>query len=180
MAAENFDRALSLVLASEGGYVDDPHDSGGRTNKGVTQRVYDAWRRGRGLAPRSVRFVASSEVAALYRRQYWDAVRGDDLPAGVDYAVFDEAVNSGPVRAIRDLQAALGVAMDGHPGVVTLGAARTLPPATVVNRICDRRLGFLRRLRNWSIFGRGWTNRVAGVRANALKLAARPAAAPAT
>lgn len=172
MAAENFDRALQLVLASEGGYVDDPRDPGGPTNRGVTQGVYDAWRRLKGLPPRGVRYAAPREISDIYRRQYWAAVRGDDLPAGVDYAVFDEAVNSGPVRAIRDLQAALGVTADGHLGIVTLGAATRAGAAAVVQRLCDRRLSLLRRLRGWSVFGRGWANRVADVRANALKLAA--------
>src|SRR5690554_3243462 len=113
MARETFEPALALVLAHEGGYVDHPDDPGGATNKGITQRVYDAWRTSRGRHPRSVAAIRDEEVRAIYREQYWDAVRGDDLPAGIDYCTFDAAVNSGPAQAARWLQRAVGAAPDG-------------------------------------------------------------------
>lgn len=167
----NFSTALALVLQSEGGYVNNPHDPGGATNKGITQRVYDAYRKFLGQPIGSVKFIGGEEVSSIYRRQYWDAVRGGDLPAGVDYAVFDEAVNSGPVKAITDLQRALGVAADGQLGLVTLTALRSAGGRTVINKVCDLRLGFLRKLTTWRYFGAGWTNRVAAVRAAALRMA---------
>jgi len=172
MTAANFARSLALVLAAEGGFVDDKHDPGGATNKGVTQRVYDGWRRLHARPHRSVRYVTLDETAAIYRRQYWDAVEADRLSAGVDYCVFDEAVNSGPRRAIRDLQAALGnVEIDGWFGVETLAAVAAFNDrAALVHCLCDRRLGFLRHLVTWRWFGRGWTRRVANVRANALAM----------
>jgi lysozyme family protein len=168
---DNFASCLSLVLVSEGGFVNNVHDSGGATNKGVTQRVYDAYRRYMNQPTGSVKFITTAEVSSIYRRQYWDAVRGDDLPAGMDYAVFDEAVNSGPVKAIGDLQRAVGVKADGQFGLVTLTAVRNSSPKATINILCDLRLGFLRRLTSWKYFGAGWSNRVAAVRAAALRMA---------
>src|SRR5690349_1648581 len=103
----NFDASLAAVLHHEGGYVNHPRDPGGATNKGVTQKTYDNWRVDHGLPPQSVRLITPAEVMAVYKRRYWDAVKGDSLPAGLDYCLFDLAVNSGPVRAITFLQEAL-------------------------------------------------------------------------
>lgn len=169
---DNFPAALALVLQSEGGFVNDPHDPGGATNKGVTQRVYDAYRRYMNLPVGSVKFITTAEVSSIYRRQYWDAIRGDDLPAGVDYATFDEAVNSGPLRAIGDLQRALGVKADGQIGLVTLTALRNSNAKATITIMASLRLGFLRKLSNWRYFGNGWSNRVAAVKAAALAMAA--------
>ncbi|WP_245420433.1 MULTISPECIES: putative peptidoglycan-binding domain-containing protein [unclassified Mesorhizobium] len=109
-----------------------------------------------------------------YRRFYWDAVLGAELPDGIDYAVFDFAVNSGPGRAAKYLQAVLGVARDGRIGPATLGAARARPAGVVIDALCDARLAFLERLPTWPTFGKGWRARIASVRANALLLTARP------
>lgn len=165
----NFARSLKAVLAHEGGYVNHVADPGGPTNYGVTQRVYDAFRARRGEKPRTVRLIDKAEVEAIYRAQYWDAVRGDDLPSGVDYAVFDGAVNSGPVRSIKWLQASLKTyrgAIDGQIGLATLRAiAEDDDNDALIDRMLDRRLTFLRALRTWPVFGRGWGKRVSGVRA---------------
>lgn len=119
-----FDRALPHVLVHEGGKVDHPKDPGGRTNKGVTQRVYNAWRSKSNLPPRDVYLIADMEVAAIYRFQYWDAIMGDRLPEGVGYVVFDGAVNSGPKQSIKWLQRALSSLytgkVDGVMGALTL------------------------------------------------------------
>lgn len=96
-----FTRSMPRILAHEGGKVDDPADPGGRTNQGVIQRVYDAYRIRIGLTPRDVYVMEASERDAIYEDQYWRAIRGDDLPAGLDYVVFDGAVNSGPARSIK-------------------------------------------------------------------------------
>lgn len=166
MTTSGFARALSRVLVHEGGYVNDPLDPGGATNKGITCRVYDAWRTRKGLPTRDVRQIEGREVAEIYRLQYWDAVKGDDLPAGLDYVLFDGAVNSGPSQSIKWLQRALGtVAVDGQIGQATLAAvAEHGRPAELVEKICDRRLAFLKALRTWPRFGRGWSTRVASVR----------------
>ncbi|WP_348629672.1 glycosyl hydrolase 108 family protein [Mesorhizobium sp. WSM3860] len=116
------------------------------------------------------------EEFRLYRRFYWDAVSGDELPDGVDYAVFDFAVNSGPGRAAKYLQAALGVAQDGRIGPATLAAARAKPAGVVIDMLCDARLAFLQRLPTWPTFGNGWRARVASVRSEALLISAQPEA----
>lgn len=182
----NFDRALLLVLKHEGGYSNHPKDPGGATNRGVTQMTYDNWRKDQHQPVRSVKEITDAEIAALYRSRYWNAVRGDDLPAGVDYAVFDYAVNSGPGRAVRELQKAVGAVADGIIGPATLALAAADQPKHLIADICQRRLAFMRQLSTWSTFGKGWQARVDGVLASALAMAASaepvqaPPAAPAS
>lgn len=161
---DRFATCLPRVLKHEGGYSNHPNDPGGPTNRGVTQKVYDAYRAKRGLAIRSVKDITDHEIADIYRRQYWDAVRGDDLPIGVDYAAFDYAVNSGPGRAAKALQVVVGVTPDGAIGEVTLAALGKRQASDVAGALCDRRLAFLRSLRTWKTFQRGWGNRVADVK----------------
>lgn len=169
---ENFAAALQEVLKQEGGWSNHPKDPGGATMCGITQRVYDAWRARKGLKPRSVRDITEPTICEIYRRQYWDAVRGDDLPAGVDLAVFDFAVNSGPVRAAKFLQAAVGEVRDGHIGAITLAAVAKADRALLASAVCDRRLAWLHGLETYPAFGKGWRRRIAAVRAAAVKMAA--------
>lgn len=160
--------ALKDVLVLEGGKVDHPKDPGGRTNRGVTQRVYDGYRRNRGLPTQDVWLIAEAEVAEIYGLQYWAKVRGDELPAGVDLVLFDGAVNSGPLQSIKWLQAALGggVRIDGVLGEASLAAVLAHPDHdALIAAILDRRMRFLRALKTWSTFGKGWTTRVDHVRA---------------
>ena len=162
MTKSNFEPSLALVLAHEGGFVDHPKDPGGPTNKGVTQRVYDGYRTANKLATRSVKVISDKEVGEIYRQQYWGAIRGDELPQGLDYAVFDFAVNSGVTRAIRNLQLCLGVVADGHFGNVTLSAVNRAKPSDLIIALCGRRMEFLRSLATFGTFGKGWTRRVVG------------------
>ncbi|MHC2488723.1 lysozyme family protein [Sinorhizobium meliloti] len=153
-----------------GGFVNHPRDPGGATNQGITQRTYDAYRRGKKLPQRSVRKLTAPERDAIYRRQYWDAIDGDKLPAGVDYVLFDGAVNSGPKQSIKWLQRALGSAyrgqIDGVIGMATMGALQeTEDHDALIDRICDRRMIYLRALDTWGDFAGGWTRRVQNVRA---------------
>lgn len=179
MTAANYpDPILGYLEEYEGGFVDHPSDPGGATNRGVTQAVYDSFRRSRGEHPLSVRLLRDEEHAAIYRERYWETVRGDDLPGGVDLAAFDAAVNSGPARAGRWLQKAAGVKPDGAVGPVTLAAVNAADPLVLIHDMLDRRLAFLKRLRTWSTFGRGWERRVVSVRERAVSLARREAAAP--
>lgn len=158
---ENYDSALKRVLAHEGGYVNHPEDPGGATNQGVTQRVYDAYRSRQNLPQRSVKLISPAEVATIYRTQYADKVRFNDLPLGVDYVVFDGAVNSGPAQSVKWLQRAVGVEADGVIGNVTLHAVADFPDHDLlIELMCERRMAFLRSLRTWKTFGRGWTSRV--------------------
>jgi lysozyme family protein len=170
MASQNFTRSLQLVLLSEGGYVNHPKDPGGPTNKGVTQRVYDAYRKAIDAPPRSVKDISQGEIGSIYREQYWLPIRGDDLPSGVDYTVFDYAVNSGTVKAAKALQRALGVKVDGHIGMLTLDALRRADRGALVRSICRGRLDFLYHLASWTTFGRGWSRRVDAVKQSALTM----------
>ena len=163
-----FDIVQPRVLRHEGGYVNHPRDPGGATNKGVTQRVYDSFRTRNSQTRRSVREIIPSEIDTIYRRQYWDAVKAGQLPAGVDYCTYDAAVNSGPSRAAKWLQRAVGVQADGVVGEVTLAAVARTNASTIINRMCDDRMAFLRRLRHWPTFRRGWTTRVSDVRRHAI------------
>lgn len=167
---ENYQNCLNLVLIHEGGFVNDPRDNGGATNKGVTQAVYDAWRVSHGLEARSVKFINDAELGGIYGLNYWARIRGDDLPAGVDYAVFDFAVNSGVNRASRYLQMVIGVAADGKIGPATIAAIRN--PLAAIGALCDKRLAFLRGLDDFDHFGKGWTSRVNDVAAKAKGMAA--------
>ena len=163
---ENYAKALAQVLKYEGGYVDHPKDPGGPTNKGVTQAVYDAWRKSYNQPTQSVRYITDLEVGAIYRQQYWDRISGDALPAGVDFAVFDFAVNSGVSRAAKTLQAVVGVTQDGVIGPATIQATKTYVAMSITNR----RLAFMQSLSIWSTFGKGWSARIADVKAQILSL----------
>ena len=153
---DNFDKCLQAVLRYEGGKVDDPRDPGGRTAFGITQNTYNGWRSAKNLPTQDVFNITQAEVAAIYKQNYWDKVRGDDLPDGVDIAVFDFAVNSGVSRAAKYLQSTVGVTQDGVIGPATILACKTY----VANQVTDKRLGFLKGLPTWGTFGRGWANRV--------------------
>jgi lysozyme family protein len=159
----NFKPSLAAVLVHEGGYSNHPKDPGGATMRGVTQRVYDAWRRTNGKDQQSVARISDAEIEAIYYQQYWLAVRADNLPSGLDYAVFDYAVNSGPSRAIKHLQEVLGVTADGIMGNVTIARASEPETKDKVRALCDRRMKFLRGLPTWDTFGKGWSRRVDGV-----------------
>lgn len=168
---KNFDQSLAMVLRHEGGYANHPSDPGGETNKGVTWRTYNAWRSKQGLPSRSVKDITDDELKSIYRQQYWNVIQGDILPSGVDYAVFDFAVNSGPARAAKFLQAIVGAAQDGQIGVITVEAVQKRNAADVVKALCESRLAWLQRLRTWSTFGKGWGNRVRDVQAAATQMA---------
>ncbi|WP_198645504.1 glycoside hydrolase family 108 protein [Thalassobius sp. I31.1] len=162
-----FERAFALLAVHEGGYVNHPKDPGGATNKGVTQRTYNNYRARLGLSPRNVRQVTDNEVAAIYQVQYWDAIHADKLPEGVAYCVFDAAVNSGPARAVRWLQKEIGATIDGVIGNETLARTVRADAAALIDRYCDRRLSFMKRLRHWPTFRNGWSARVVEVRMQA-------------
>jgi lysozyme family protein len=181
MTASSFYRALSLVLAQEGGWSEDPNDPGGATNLGVTIGTLSLWL-GRPASRAELRALTPAMAAPLYRHRYWNAVQGDALPAGLDYALFDFAVNSGAARAIIGLQRALDLADDGHLGPVTLAALEGRDVTGLIRAVCAGRLALLRSLTTWPRFGRGWARRVAEVEAaSRAMLAAAPSvvAAPA-
>lgn len=165
----NYDRALPLILKHEGGFVNHPKDPGGATNKGITigtlKRLGIDVDRDGDSDITDLKNLRHEHVARVYKLFYWDAVRADMLPSGLDYAVADFAVNSGPSRAAQHLQRILGVTADGDIGPKTLAAVAKRDAADLVNALCDSRLRFLRGLKTWGTFGKGWNRRVAEVRA---------------
>lgn len=165
----NFDACLRHILRNEGGYVDHIADPGGATNLGITLATLKAWRR-TGVTKADVKRLTVTEAGAIYRALYWNKVLGDDLPAGVDLAVFDYAVNSGPGAAAKALQTIIGAPVTGTITAATLKVASKLPPARIVSALCSYRTSFLQRLKTWKVFGRGWTNRVKSVEAAALEM----------
>lgn len=166
----NFDRSLSAVLKHEGGYVDHPRDPGGATNKGVTLATFRRFVKPDGTKA-DLKKLTTEQAGVVYRRQYWDAVLGAVMPLGIDYAVFDFAVNSGPRKAVSELQKLVGAKPDGVIGPKTLAAVNAAGASKLLEDYIARRLTFLQRLKTWPTFGRGWTNRLAGVRALALQMA---------
>jgi lysozyme family protein len=167
----DFAEALALVLQMEGGRVDNPRDPGGRTNQGVTQRIYDAWRQRQGRPRRSVYAITPDEVESIYHDGFAKPVCFDQLPPGVAYAVFDAAVNSGPARAVRWLQGAADLHTTGRLDTAVLASIAARRPVPTIDRLCDLRLGLLRHLPGWAPFGRGWSRRIAFVRSHAKGLA---------
>jgi len=160
---ERFDRSFKAVLRHEGGYVDHPRDPGGATNLGITLGTAKAFRLdldGDGDVDKDdVRLLTPETAAPVYREGYWLKTKCDQLPAGVDYMVFDLAVNSGTKRAARYLQRAAGVAEDGRIGPKTI-AAVTGNAARIVERMEDIREEFYRSLDTFPTFGKGWLRRL--------------------
>jgi len=166
----NWDKSFEMVLAHEGGYVNDPRDPGGRTNLGVTQRAWEAWLV-RTVTEADMRKLTPAAVKPFYKAMYWDKIKGDQLPAGVDYAAYDLAVNSGVGRAAKYLQQIAGVTADGVIGPKSVDAINACDPKQTVQALCDMRLDFLKRLPTFETFGKGWSRRVAEVKAKASDMA---------
>lgn len=150
----NFDKAFEKLLGHEGAYSNHPSDPGGETMWGVAVARANGYQGPMKSMPVDV-------AKAIYRKQYWDATRSDELPEVVRYAVFDAAVNSGVGQSVRWLQRALGVADDGKIGSVTLGAAKVANPEALLRAVLAQRLRFMTKLSNWPAFSRGWASRVA-------------------
>ncbi len=170
----NFARALPLVLKHEGGWADNPKDPGGATMKGVTLATFRRYVKA-DASKADLRAISDEQVATVYYRHYWAAVNAQALPSGIDYAVFDFAVNSGPARAAKYLQSIAGVSVDGRVGPQTIEAVSAMDAAKVINKLCDARMSFLRKLKHWPTFGNGWTRRVDDVRRDALAMVGQPA-----
>lgn len=163
MSSSNYPACLAFTLKFEGGRSDDPQDPGGKTNRGITQATYDAYRDRNGVARSDVYSISEQELQAIYRHEYWDKVNGDGLRMGEDLVVFDLAVNSGPARALRMWQAA--------------GGAR-VPLPDIIHKLCADRLAFLQSLGTWQHFGPGWGRRVASAERLALGMSGAPLPMP--
>jgi len=170
MAAENWEQCFAMVLKHEGGYVNHPKDPGGMTNLGVTKRAWEQYV-GREVDEATMRGLTPEKVKPFYKAMYWDKIKGDQLPSGVDYAAYDLAVNSGVGRAAKYLQQIAGVPADGVIGPKSMEAILACDAAETVDAICDRRLDFLKALPTWETFGKGWGRRVADVESKASEMA---------
>lgn len=176
MTASNFLACFNETEKWEGGFVDNPHDPGGATMAGVTQAVYTAWlaKQGRPNAP--VKDSSAADRQAIYRTGYWNAVRGDELYAGLDLVMTDTAWGSGPVKAVKLLQEILGFAgseVDGKFGPKTMAKLERVPASLhqeLIESLCQARMEFFKSLSTWQYFGAGWTNRLNGIRAKALEM----------
>lgn len=175
MAASSYDEALRRLLAHEGGYSNHPSDPGGPTNFGITIFDYRKYVNPNGTAA-DVRAMPVEVAKKIYREKYWNVMRGDELPAGVDYCIFDYAVNSGTGRAPKVLQRLIAAPVTGRMDDTTIKLARARDAKRLIGEICDERLAFLQSLKTWPVFGNGWGRRVREVRAAALAMAEKAAA----
>lgn len=155
---ENFDKCLDMVLEHEGGYVNHPDDPGGRTNMGITQNTYESYL-GRCVSEQEMKDMSKLDVAAIYKKMYWDKVKGDLLPKGIDFCVFDWSVNSGAARAIIALQNVVGAKPDGLIGPNTLKAINNANIQVVITQLTEAREDFYKRLSTFDTFGKGWLRR---------------------
>lgn len=147
----SFSEVMDLIFEHEGGYVNHPKDPGGETKYGISKRAY----------PREdIKNLTKTRAAFLYRRDYWDRCRCDDLPFYLACMLFDDAINAGPGSAIPRFQRAIGVADDGIIGPVTKKTANTVNGMEALSRYRNKREVFYRRLRNFPTFGRGWLRRL--------------------
>lgn len=153
MAVTAFDVAFDRLMGHEGGLTEDPHDPGGLTNWGISQRSYP------GL---DLRMLTRDGARAIYQRDFWSRVHADALYDGVAFQLFDFAVNSGIETAVRYLQRAIGVADDGHFGPVSQSAAAAMTESDLILRLNAERLSYMTKLSNWPTDGKGWARRIAG------------------
>jgi len=175
---DNFESSLVLVLKSEGGFTTDTHDNGnklpdgraGSTNLGVTQANWEAFV-GHPVTWDNMKALSAETVAPFYKRKYWDVAHCDELPQGLDYLVFDFAVNAGAGRSIKTLQTAIGVTADGSLGPLSLSAINNLEPKLLIERFTDAKEKFYKALNNPK-YEKGWLARVATVEKSALSMIA--------
>jgi lysozyme family protein len=176
---ENFEIALKHLLKSEGGFTNDRRDPGnslpdgraGCTMLGVTQASWEAFI-GKRTTQEKMQQLTPEDVAPIYRKKYWDVIRGDDLPSGLDYLMFDFAVNAGCGRAIKVMQSALGVAVDGVIGRITMQAINESDPESLIDVFSDSKEEYYRSLKTFETFGKGWTKRIAEVKTHAITMLA--------
>ena len=169
MAAQNYQKCLDMILHHEGGYVNHPKDPGGETNLGVTKRVYEDWG-----GTKDMKDLEVEDVAPIYRKNYWDRIKADDLPSGLDLCVFDFGVNAGTGRAAKYLQTMIGTVADGGIGPNTLRALANYVESegvesTIKNYQAERQ-SYYERLSTFETFGRGWTRRVKETTESALEM----------
>jgi lysozyme family protein len=155
---KNYDHCLEMLLEHEGGFVNHPEDPGGITNLGVTKKVYEEWVE-REVSEQEMRDLTKEDVALIYKRNYWDRCKCNSLDSGVDFSIFDWAVNSGTGRAAKALQKIVGATADGAIGPATLSLVSNHGPENLIEEIYHQRQMFYESLNTFDTFGRGWTRR---------------------
>jgi len=174
---DNWEKSFELMLGSEGGFSDDPRDNGnklpdgrkGSTMLGVTQYNWENWI-GHQVTHEQMKKLTPADVKPFYKKKFWDACRCNDLPDGIDYLVFDFAVNAGVGRSAKTLQSAVGATPDGAIGPLTLAAVNAIPEAELVEKFSQAKEEFYRGLSNFNVYGAGWLNRVAAVKIKATSM----------
>ena len=166
----NYEKCLETILHHEGGYVNHPKDPGGETNMGVTKRVYEEWG-----GTKDMKDLTFEDVAPIYKKNYWDRVKGDNVSSGLDLCIFDFGVNAGTGRAAKFIQKMIGVTADGGIGPQTLRALGIYEEevggvAEVIKEYQIRRQEYYESLSTFKTFGKGWTRRVNETTQSALKL----------
>lgn len=156
---ETFDIIFPDLMQSEGGFSNDPKDPGGATYKGITLTYYRLHVDAKATVA-TLKALTDQQVHDYYKKFYWDTVKGDLLPAGIDYSVFDFGVNSGQATAVMKLQRIVGTTSDGVVGNQTLAAVAQFSQSDLIDKYNSARLDYLKRLPGWSHDGNGWTNRV--------------------
>jgi lysozyme family protein len=157
---ENYNEALKAILKHEGGFVNHPRDPGGMTNLGVTKKVWEEWVK-HPVDEKAMRALTPELVSPMYKKKYWDAVKGDELPDGLDYLMFDFAINAGPGRAIKTMQKAIGTTPDGAIGPKTMQSLKEMNPTQLIEKFSTEKESFYRSLPTFQTFGKGWLRRVA-------------------
>ena len=165
----NYSKCLAIILEHEGGFVNHPKDPGGITNHGVTKKVYDKWI-GRESTVEEMRNLTHEDVAPIYKKNYWDRAKCDQLPRGVDLCVFDWGVNSGVSRSAKALQRIVGVEQDGGIGPMTLQAVANVEPDQIIIQMHYVRDNFYRSLSTFDTFGKGWIRRNDETKEKALEM----------
>jgi len=155
---ENFEQSLKMLLKHEGNYSFHKDDPGGETMKGVTRAVYEQWV-GRQVMDGEMKTLTDEDVAPIYKTNYWDRIRADDLPSGLDFAAFDWAVNSGTGRPAKVIQKYIGAKQDGAIGPKTLTLVAENDPSNIIQYLYEQRQKFYERLKTFDTFGKGWTRR---------------------
>ena len=162
----SFSKVIEMVLEHEGGYVNHPSDPGGETKYGISKRAYPDV---------NIADLTEEDAEEIYFNDYWSRIKGEELPAGVACVVMDYAVNSGISRASKALQSVCGIANgDGIIGPASLNAVWTTVKNTseedVINAVTTQRQEFIRALKIYDTFGKGWERRIDETRAKAMEL----------
>mgnify|MGYP000277045731 FL=1 len=155
---KNYDHCLEMLLEHEGGFVNHPDDPGGITNLGVTKKVYEGWV-DREVTEQEMRDLTKEDVAPIYKSNYWDRCKCNSLESGLDFTIFDWAVNSGPGRAAKALQKSVGATEDGAIGPATLALVSNNGVENLIEDVSRQRQLFYENLKTFDTFGRGWTRR---------------------